>query len=675
MQWFGIASYTTAAIVYGAIAAILIVSHPGGQRASLLAAAASVSSLWAGGLAVLLVAGRLSLFTIVTLDAVHMLVWMICVLSWLGLRLIKQLLITMTAIAGAWGVLASSSVLPLDDRDWLAFLSLFAMALLGLLAVEQVLRTSGREYRKWLRLFVAAAGGVFVINLVVYSQATLVNGLSQLLWDTRGFANAALAPLAVVAIKQQFEWERELFVSRHVVLYTATLLGVGAYLLTMVLVALVLRAFGGEWSLLLQLTFFAAAIAALVFVLFSTSIKARFKVFLVKHFYRNKYDYRQEWMRLTQILGRTGDLKLLAMNALDGMSRIVGARTGDLWLAGESGGYEWVASLDDKRLSSEQRYDAGHPVVEFLQSNGWVIDSDEYEADPDRYGRCFGGPEDRLLPQSTLVVPLDQQGFLQGFVLLGKPAGLGALNFEDHDILKAAGRQIAVVLAQAVAQEKLTEVRQFEAMNKLSAFLMHDLKNVVAQQELVVANAQRFRDKPEFIDDAMTTIRSGVERMKKVLEQLRSATQAEGRQGRVDVSKIVMEVRSQCADREPVPQTELSGKAVFAAIDRDKLLNVLTHLVRNSQEATAADGSIRISLVNGDDRLSISVSDTGCGMDADFIRNRLFRPFDSTKGAKGMGIGAYQVRHIVHDAGGEIDVVSEPGAGTTFRLSLPVAGA
>ena len=141
------------------------------------------------------------------------------------------------------------------------------------------------------------------------------------------------------------------------------------------------------------------------------------------------------------------------------------------------------------------------------------------------------------------------------------------------------------------------------------------------------------------------------------------------------MSKIVMEVRSQCADREPVPQTELSGKAVFAAIDRDKLLNVLTHLVRNSQEATAADGSIRIGLINGDDRLSISVSDTGCGMDADFIRNRLFRPFDSTKGAKGMGIGAYQVRHIVHDAGGEIDVVSEPGVGTTFRVTLPVAGA
>src|SRR6185503_17143261 len=162
-------------------------------------------------------------------------------------------------------------------------------------------------------------------------------------------------------------------------------------------------------------------------------------------------------------------------------------------------------------------------LVKFLSSTGWVIDSEEYAQEPDRYGTAFGSPAEALLPKNSLVVPLDRQGYLQGFVVLRKPAGLRSLNFEDHDIFKTAGRQVAAVLAQALVQEKLAETRQFEALNRLTAFLMHDLKNIVAQQELVVANAQRFGHRADFIEDAFKTIRGGTERIKKVLEQLANA--------------------------------------------------------------------------------------------------------------------------------------------------------
>ena len=100
-----------------------------------------------------------------------------------------------------------------------------------------------------------------------------------------------------------------------------------------------------------------------------------------------------------------------------------------------------------------------------------------------------------MLPANSLVIPLDRQGYLQGFVVLGKPPGLRSLNFDDHDILKTAARQVAAVLGQAIAQEKLAETRQFEALNRLSAFLMHDLKNIVAQQE------------PFFVDHSLTATR------------------------------------------------------------------------------------------------------------------------------------------------------------------------
>jgi putative PEP-CTERM system histidine kinase len=447
---------------------------------------------------------------------------------------------------------------------------------------------------------------------------------------------------------------------------------VGTYLVVMGIVAYVIRVLGGQWSILLEIIFLVAACIVLVAVLFSASIRARFRVFLVKHFFRNKYDYRQEWLQLTQSLGRTGDLRMLAENALEGLARIIGSNGGELWLAREPNRHDWIASLG-RRLSTQEHYEVAHPIVTFLASSAWVIDSEEYAREPDRYGTAFGDPQDGMLPNDSIIVPLDRQGYLQGFAVLAKPPEMRALNFEDHDILRTAGRQVAVLLAQALAQDRLLVTRQFEAMNKLSTFLMHDLKNIVAQQELVVANAQRFRHRPEFIDDAITTIRSSVERMKRLLEQLRAPTQADASSQRADVSKVLMEVRSHCADRQPIPRIELNGRAAWVAMDREQLTSVLTHLVRNSQDATPSDGQICISLESKGRDLAITVADTGCGMDAEFIRDRLFRPFDSTKGVTGMGIGAYQVRHIVRLAGGDVAVASVPGTGTTFELRLPSA--
>jgi putative PEP-CTERM system histidine kinase len=222
-------------------------------------------------------------------------------------------------------------------------------------------------------------------------------------------------------------------------------------------------------------------------------------------------------------------------------------------------------------------------------------------------------------------------------------------------------------------QEKLAETRQFEALNRLTAFLMHDLKNIVAQQELVVSNAQRFKHRADFIDDAFMTIRGGTDRIKKVLEQLAGASRTRPAVGRVDLSKVLMEVRSQCADRMPIPDIEMPDEAAWVHMNRDEVASVLLHLVRNAQDATPKDGRITISLSRSAGDHVIEVADTGCGMDEAFVRNRLFRPFDTTKGAEGMGIGAYQARHIVRLAGGDLDVKSRVGSGTTFTVRLPTA--
>jgi putative PEP-CTERM system histidine kinase len=260
---------------------------------------------------------------------------------------------------------------------------------------------------------------------------------------------------------------------------------------------------------------------------------------------------------------------------------------------------------------------------------------------------------------------------LQGFAVLERSLEVVDLNFEDHDILKTAGQQVAVVLAQAQAQEKLAETRQFEAMNKLSTFLMHDLKNLIAQQELVLSNAPKFKHSPEFVDDVIATVRSGAERMRRVLDQLHRSDRGVSTNRRVELSKLAMEVRSQCSDRRPVPEVRVAITPLWVSMDRDKLAGILTHLIRNAQDATPPDGRIDVAMNAEGDRLAISVADSGRGMDAEFVRERLFRPFDTTKGVRGMGIGAYQVRDTVRSIGGEVRVRSEPGEGTSFEISIP----
>lgn len=270
-----------------------------------------------------------------------------------------------------------------------------------------------------------------------------------------------------------------------------------------------------------------------------------------------------------------------------------------------------------------------------------------------------------------LVIPLMHEEELLGFTVLSKPRTPMTLNFEDHDLLKTAGQQIASYLAQERATEGLAESRQFEAYNRFTAFVMHDLKNAVAQQSLIVENAEKHKRNPEFVDDAIETIKGSVERMQRVISQLRQGT-VEHTVETVDLARTLLHVESQCADREPVPVANVPSEEVPVRANRERLMSAIHHAVRNAQEACDRDGEVRMDLtIDGTDCV-LHISDNGKGMDAEFIRDHLFRPFDSTKGAEGMGIGAYQVRETIRAAGGELEVESTVGEGTGLKIRLPL---
>jgi len=545
---------------------------------------------------------------------------------------------------------------------------LLGLSLLGLIAIEQVYRNGNLAERKVLQLLCLAIGGLFMFDLFVYSNGLLLGQLYVDLWLARGFVNAAVVPLILVATKRHPDWSEHLFVSRQMVFYSTTMMGVGVYLIAMGIGGYVIRLRGGEWGVTLQAVFLAAALLLLAFILFSAQLRARLQVFLNKHFFRNRYDYREEWLRLIRTLSSDNG-KTAPQRALQALADILLSRTGQLWVSREPGGcFEVQAVLGEASLPD---LPANHPLVRFLSEQDWVVDTAEYQADPEHYSHAFRALVPGELPAQSVLVPLRHEQRLIGVARLDKAADRGQLNYEDHDLLKTVGRQVAVFLIEDMTREQLAETRQFEAFNRLTAFLMHDLKNLIAQQALVVQNAARFKHKPEFVDDAMLTIERSVARMRRLLEQLQRGV-AEPSPSRVSLAAVLQEVVAEAAARRPVPVLEIAEDCMIRA-DRDKLAMVIAHAVRNAQDATPAEGQVTVRLFATDGQVHLEIVDTGSGMDAAFIQSRLFRPFDTTKGASGMGIGAYQIREYVQSLGGRVEVDSQPGLGTRLALVMPAA--
>jgi putative PEP-CTERM system histidine kinase len=278
------------------------------------------------------------------------------------------------------------------------------------------------------------------------------------------------------------------------------------------------------------------------------------------------------------------------------------------------------------------------------------------------------------MPRAWLVVPLIIHEHLLGFVVLARSPAQRSFNWEDSDLIKTAGRQAAVHLAQLEASQALAEARQFEACNRLTTYVMHDLKNLIAQLSLVVTNAAKHKANPRFMEDAINTVDNSVQKMTRLLAHLQSDTLQPQEAEDVELCALLSDVVRTMSNGWPVPSLDCQAEGIPLSANRDRFAAIIGHLIRNAQDATADDGRIIVRLFRRDERAIVEVQDTGTGMDSEFIKNRLFRPFDSTKGKSGMGIGVYEARDYVHKLGGDIEVISRVGEGTTFRIHLPISG-
>jgi putative PEP-CTERM system histidine kinase len=254
--------------------------------------------------------------------------------------------------------------------------------------------------------------------------------------------------------------------------------------------------------------------------------------------------------------------------------------------------------------------------------------------------------------------------------VLARSKGKINLNWEVNDLLKTAGRQAASYLAELEAAKALLVARQFEYFNRMSAFVVHDLKNLVSQLSLLLSNADKHKHKPAFQEDMIGTVAHSVEKMKRLLFQLRDGYSLEP-PAPVALDDVLRQVVSARASLKPAPRLEGAVATASVVAHRARLERVIGHLVQNAIEATPAEGNVVVELTQTNGSAVIAISDTGCGMDEQFMRYRLFKPFESTK-ATGMGIGTYEARQYVRELGGRLEVESRESQGTVFRVVLPV---
>ncbi|HYQ71287.1 MAG TPA: XrtA/PEP-CTERM system histidine kinase PrsK, partial [Gammaproteobacteria bacterium] len=432
-----------------------------------------------------------------------------------------------------------------------------------------------------------------------------------------------------------------------------------------------IRRYGGEWSTIVEILFLFGAGTALVVLFFSSRVRANLRVLINKHFFHYKYDYRDEWLRFIQTLSSGQPDDRLRERAIHSIAEIIDSPGGILWMR-EMNRFVPVSSWQ-MNVSDRHIVPSDHSMIRFMAEREWLIDIDEFARDPELYGSLELPDWLERMSRAWLIVPLIVHDHMVGFMVLANSPAQTYFNWEDSDLVKTAGRQVAVHLAQLEASQALAEAKQFEARNRLSSYVVHDLKNLIAQLSLVVTNAARHKNNPRFMDDAITTVDNSVQKMNRLLEHLRTdgvqVPQAES----IELCAVLGEVVKLMSVNRPVPSLDCQASGLYIRANQERCEAVIGHLIRNAQDATEADGRIIVRLFRRNARAIIEVQDTGCGMDQAFIKDRLFRPFDSTKGKAGMGIGVHEARDYVHKLGGELEVISRVGEGTTFRVQLPIS--
>lgn len=524
---------------------------------------------------------------------------------------------------------------------------------------------SAREVLRWSTFGLAV---VWLYELNLNTVLYLGGSVTQL----RAFYGlVSLAAVASLAIGFSPARARAgLRPSRAVAFQSLSLLVIGAYLVFMVAFARWLDVLGGDVGRLAQVGFVFFGSFAALYWLPSKRLRSWIRVTVLKNLFRHRYDYRAEWLRFNQTIGRGGNVPLTE-RVVQAMADMTESPAGllllpddnDNWclaarwkwqdiavptqpvsseLAARMARHSYIVELDDVRDGIEQHGELAHVA-------GWLLENEQ----------CWA------------LVPLLHFDRLVGIAVLSRPLESRRLDWEDLDLLKVAGQQLASYLAEQQIQQALMDAARFDEFNRRMAFVLHDIKNLASQLGLLARNAERHADNPAFRKDMLVTLRNSSDKLTALLARLgRYGGSGADQREDVDLAEIAQRIAARYSAVHPV-QVMSSGECRARAAP-EALEQALSHLVQNAVEASGPNSPVMIEIAPNGAALQVQIVDSGCGMSHDFVRNGLFKPFVSSK-AGGFGIGAFEARELVRAMGGAMEVDSREGLGTRFSISLAPA--
>ena len=538
-----------------------------------------------------------------------------------------------------------------------------ALVLLHRHAVEAKAPTSGAQ-----QMLLAAIGAMWATDLIVLAIAHVTGGWHEELTIVRGCATVLVAASAIVAVQRRAD--RPLRMSRTLTAQAIILAAGTLYVVAATAATGLLGRVAGEHARVVQAAFVFGTGAALLTIVTTPWLRAWSKVMVAKHLFSHRYDYRAEWMRFTDTLGVSGeDAPPLPDRIVQAVADLTASPAGLLLYAERDGMIAGPAWRWDEAPA------AAAPIAldKYLRRTGRIVDLDAC--------RVQAAPAEEIaaLPgwllardEAWAVVPLLRADTLIGAIVLARPPVTRALDWEDFDLLRAAGRQAASYLAEERAHAALADAHRFDEFNRRFAFIMHDLKNLVSQTGLVARNAERHADNPAFRADMIETLRDTSQRMTALLARLSQHGASVGEAAcPLDLLQVAARI---AAARRAQHAVEVTGGGAIALADTQAVELMLGHLVQNAIEASAPDQPVVLHIASEGTSAIVEVRDHGCGMTPAFLRDHLFRPFVSAK-TGGFGLGAYEARQMAEQMGGSITVTSHEGEGTCFRVALPIAPA
>lgn len=679
-----IAGAAICAVAYLALAALALLGKSRGPHISWLVSACVLTAMWAiGQWPGLRDVGPLFDQLMVTLEVLRMLAWLGFLSSLAGLS---------RSGVDSWlkGLLALSVLLPLGSvltglaaamypgldvpEDLLIFgtgTGIMLLTIVGLLVLENLYRNAGHDQR-WGTLYLCVGVALFLAyDFFFYAESLLFKRLDIELAMARTYVTAIAVPAIAIALARVRFWAVDLHVSRQMVFHTAALVGAGLYLIVMSLVAWVLRQYGGEASSIFQITFLALAMVLMIAIFSSGSLRSRLRLFIARHFYTSKYDYREEWLRFITTLGSGGELSSIEQRIVWAITPIVDSTAAALWVTDRSAGvllpvvsWNYGEALPPIKLDS--------PLLKAFGDATHVVDYS-------KVGEGSGGialPKEIDEERATwLIIPLVYRGRLHGLLLLGEPRVAREFDQEDQNLLVTIASQVASYLAEDRAAGALAEARKMEEFNTRFTFVAHDLKNVVNQLSILVKNAEKHGDNPEFQKDMVATVAHSVERMNGMMEDLTTrSTEAPTIGGletleipSFDLAEFLTGFVSGWRAQGAKIKLDCRVSNLPIATKSDILRSALNHSVQNALDASGPGGEVIVALSQTDTETHLDVSDNGPGMEPEFIEDVYFKPFGTTKKG-GYGIGGFQIRQHVRDIGAKLEVLSTPGQGTTIRI-------